>query len=53
MAAKRRKRHKNQISGFVNSMCYNEDKSKFRHFTNPSRLIRKYRATFRKCGDFR
>jgi hypothetical protein len=29
MAAKRRKKHKNKISGFVISMCYNEQKSKF------------------------
>ena len=27
MAAKRRKRHKNKISGLVISMCYNEQKS--------------------------
>ena len=38
IAAKRRKKHKNQISGLVNSMCYNEQKSKFRLFTNPSSL---------------
>jgi hypothetical protein len=29
MAAKRRKKYKNKISGLVNSMCYNEQKSKF------------------------
>jgi hypothetical protein len=29
MAAKRRKKHKNKISGLVISMCYNEQKSKF------------------------
>jgi hypothetical protein len=38
MAAKRRKKHKNKISGVVISMCYNEQKSKFRLFTNPSRM---------------
>jgi hypothetical protein len=38
MAAKRRKKHKNQFSGLVNSRCYNEQKSKFRLFTNPSRF---------------
>jgi len=36
IAAKRRKKPKNQISGLVNSMRYNEQKSKFRLFTNPS-----------------
>jgi sodium/bile acid cotransporter 7 len=36
MATKRRKKHKNQNSGLVNSMGYNEQKSKFRLFTNPS-----------------
>jgi hypothetical protein len=36
MAAKRRKKHKNKISGFVISMCYNEQKSKFWLFTNSS-----------------
>jgi hypothetical protein len=35
MAAKRRKKHKKRISGLVISMCYNEQKSKFRPFTNP------------------
>ena len=46
IAAKRRKKHKNQISGIVNSMRYNEQKSNFRLFTSPSifnfqfRLIR-------------
>ena len=29
MAAKRRKKHKNKISGIVISVCYNEQKSKF------------------------
>jgi hypothetical protein len=29
MAAKRHKKHKNKISGFVISMGYNEQKSKF------------------------
>jgi hypothetical protein len=29
MAAKRRKKHKNKISGLVISMGYNEQKSKF------------------------
>jgi len=29
MAAKRRKKHKNNISGLVILMCYNEQKSKF------------------------
>jgi hypothetical protein len=38
MAAKRRKKHKSQISGPVNSMCYNEQESKSRLFTNPSKL---------------
>jgi hypothetical protein len=38
IAAKRHKKHKNQISWFVNSICYNEQKSKFRLFTNPSTL---------------
>jgi hypothetical protein len=27
VAAKMRKKHKNQISGLLNSMCYNEQKS--------------------------
>ena len=36
IAAKRRKKHKNKISGLVNSICYNQQKSKFRLFTNPS-----------------
>ena len=35
IAAKRRKKHKKQISGLVNSMCYNEQNSKFRLFTGP------------------
>jgi hypothetical protein len=39
IAAKRRKMHKNQISGIVNSMCYNAQKSKFRLFTSLSSLI--------------
>jgi len=38
IAAKRRKMQKNKISGLVNSMCYNEQKSKFRLFTNPSKI---------------
>ena len=38
IAAKRRKKHKNKISGLVNSICYNEQKSKFRLFTKPSIL---------------
>jgi hypothetical protein len=28
MAAKRHKKHKNKISGLVNSTCFNEQKSK-------------------------
>jgi hypothetical protein len=36
IAAKRRKNPKTQISGLVNSMSYNEQKSKFRLFANPS-----------------
>ena len=36
MATKRRKKHKNKIAGLVISMCYNEQKSKFSLFTNPS-----------------
>jgi len=39
MAAKRRKKHKNKISRLVISMCYNEQKSKFSLFTNPSILM--------------
>ena len=42
IAAKRRKKHKNKISGLVNSMCYNEQKLKFRLFTNPSKLTIEY-----------
>jgi hypothetical protein len=38
MATKRRKKHKNKISGFVISICYNEQKSNFRLFANPSKL---------------
>ena len=38
MAAKRRKKHKNKIFEIVISMCYNEQKSKFRLFMNPSKL---------------
>jgi hypothetical protein len=38
IAAKRRKSHKNQIAGLVNSMCYNVQKSKIRLITNPSFL---------------
>jgi hypothetical protein len=36
MAAKMRTKHKNKISGLVISMCYNDQKSKFWLFTNPS-----------------
>ena len=39
IAAKRHKKHKNQISWLINSICYNEQESKFRLFTNPSTLI--------------
>jgi hypothetical protein len=39
IASKRHKKHKNKISGHVNSMCYNEQKLKFRLFTNPSMFI--------------
>jgi len=39
IAAKRREKHKNPISELVNSMCYNEQKLKFRLFTNPTILI--------------
>ena len=35
MAAKRRKMHKNKISGLIVTVCYNEQNSKFRLFTNP------------------
>jgi len=38
IAAKRRKKHKNQISRLVNSMFYNVQKSKIRLITNPSFL---------------
>jgi hypothetical protein len=38
IAAKRRKKHKNKISGLVISMCYHERKIQF--FTNPSILVR-------------
>jgi hypothetical protein len=38
IAAKRRKKHKNKMTGLLNSMCYHEQKSKFRLFTNPSNL---------------
>jgi hypothetical protein len=38
MAAKRRKKHKYQMSGLVFSMCYNEQKSKFRLFTESINL---------------
>jgi hypothetical protein len=38
IAAKRRKKHKTKISGLVNSMSYNEQKSNFRLFTNPSKF---------------
>jgi hypothetical protein len=40
MAAKRRKKHKSKISELVISMCYNEQKSKFSLFSNPSNLNR-------------
>jgi hypothetical protein len=39
IAAKRHKKHKNKISGFVNSKCYNEQKSKSRLFTKPSKPV--------------
>ena len=39
IAAKRRKKHKNKISGFVNSVCYNEQKSEFRLYTDPLKRI--------------
>jgi hypothetical protein len=39
IAAKRRKKHKNKISGFVNSVCYNEQKSEFRLYTDSSKRI--------------
>jgi len=32
IAAKRHRTHKNQISGLVNSVCYNEQTSRFRIF---------------------
>jgi len=32
------KKHKNKISELVNLMCYNEQKTKFRLFTNSSEL---------------
>jgi hypothetical protein len=38
MAAKRRKKHKNEISGLVISICYHQQKFKFSLFTNPSTL---------------
>jgi hypothetical protein len=38
IAAKRHKMHKSQISGLVNSMCYNEQKLKFRLFTSSLNL---------------
>jgi hypothetical protein len=38
IAARKHKKHKIKISGLVNSMYYNEQKSKFRLFTNPSSL---------------
>ncbi len=50
IATKRRKMHKNQISGLVNSMCYNEQKSKFRLFTSSSNLrARKGERTGNEC----
>ena len=39
MAAKRPKKHKIKTSELVISMCYNEQKSKFRPYTNPSNKI--------------
>ena len=33
-----RKKHKNQILGLVSSMCYNEQKSNFKLFTNTSSI---------------
>jgi hypothetical protein len=42
MAAKRRKKHKNKISGLVISMCYNKQKAKFSLFAKPSRLQIEY-----------
>ena len=39
IAAKRRKKHKNQILGLVSSMCYNEQKSNFKLFTNTSSVL--------------
>jgi len=42
MAAKKRKKHKNKISGLAISMCYNEQKLKFSLFTNPSILMTQY-----------
>ena len=44
MAAKRHKNHKNKITGQINSMCYNEQKSRFRLFTNPSSLVEEKRV---------
>jgi len=38
MAAKRRKKHKKQISEHVMSMCYSEQETKFWIFLNSSRL---------------
>ena len=38
MAAKRRKKHKNKILELVISICYNQKKSKFWLFTNPSKV---------------
>ena len=50
IAAKRRKKHKNQNSRLVNSMRYNEQKSKIRLFTNPSALS-SY-LDLERVGDF-
>jgi len=35
MAVKRRKKHRDKLSGLVISMCYNEQNSKFWLFMNP------------------
>jgi hypothetical protein len=52
MAAKRRKKHKNKISGLVISMCYNEQKSKFSLFTNPSILEKDRSGEVEKVGGY-
>ena len=46
IAAIRHKKHKNQISGLVNPMCYKEQKLKFRLFTNPSYFITAFLLVF-------